>query len=154
MHGWLGLLAMKPCTKLLRSAVHSRLNTPWLKSGCVCLRAGWNCCATQVEICGGVCCDNNRVCLLSQCVAQGSIPCGSDVCQGGQTCNSGVCCSADRVVCGSACCEQGQQCINGQCAATGSTACGGSVCDPTQTCATGICCPAGQVSSMPLTGRS
>ncbi|KAF6260170.1 hypothetical protein COO60DRAFT_1508952 [Scenedesmus sp. NREL 46B-D3] len=107
---------------------------------------GWNCCATQVEICGGVCCDNNRVCLLSQCVAQGSIPCGSAVCQGGQTCNSGVCCSADRVVCGSACCEQGQQCINGQCAATGSTACGGSVCDPTQTCATGICCPAGQVN--------
>lgn len=107
---------------------------------------GWNCCPETVQVCGGVCCDNNRVCLMSQCVAQGSIPCGTAVCQNGQTCNNGVCCSSDRVVCGSTCCEQGQQCIAGQCAAAGSTACGAAVCDPTQTCASGVCCPAGQVN--------
>jgi hypothetical protein len=142
--GWLHMHSsavqqLVACTPAYEPALHSP-------------HTGWNCCPENVQVCGGVCCDNNRVCLMSQCVAQGSIPCGSAVCQNGQTCNNGVCCSADRVVCGSTCCDSGQQCINGQCAATGSTACGASVCDPTQTCSSGICCPAGQVSSQHVGG--
>ncbi|WIA15813.1 hypothetical protein OEZ85_012568 [Tetradesmus obliquus] len=107
---------------------------------------GFNCCPEEVQVCGGVCCNNNRVCLQNQCMAAGSSPCGAAVCSPGQQCSSNVCCSPSRVVCGGRCCEQGQQCLLGQCAAAGATACGSNICSASQHCEQGICCGLGETN--------
>jgi hypothetical protein len=107
---------------------------------------GFNCCPEDVQICGGTCCNNNRVCLQNQCVAAGSTPCGTAVCSPGQQCSNNVCCDASRVVCGSRCCDQGQQCLLGQCAAAGATACGANICSASQQCVQGICCGLGETN--------
>jgi hypothetical protein len=108
---------------------------------------GFNCCPEDVQICGGTCCNNNRVCLQNQCVAAGSTPCGTAVCSLGQQCSNNVCCDPSRVVCGSRCCDQGQQCLLGQCAAAGATACGANmaemICSASQQ---GICCGLGETN--------
>lgn len=107
---------------------------------------GFNCCPEEVQVCGGVCCNNNRVCLQNQCVAAGSTPCGAAVCSPGQQCSNNVCCDPSRVVCGGRCCEQGQQCLLGQCAAAGATACGANICSASQQCVQGICCGLGETN--------
>ncbi|WIA35992.1 hypothetical protein OEZ86_007355 [Tetradesmus obliquus] len=90
---------------------------------------GFNCCPEEVQVCGGVCCNNNRVCL-----------------QNHQQCVQGICCGLGETNCGGRCCGMTNTCLLGRyCVPQGSSVCQGRVCVFPQQCAGGTtCCNPGQ----------